>query len=58
MLYADAAEAIVARKLGQKVDPLALDFPDVADGVRTMEFIDAALESARTGAWVDCQPAV
>ena len=34
VLYADAAEAIVARKLGQIPDRLALDFPTVADGAR------------------------
>ncbi len=53
VLYADAAEAIVARKLGKEPDRLALDFPTVEDGARTMKFIDAALESSRTGGWVD-----
>ncbi|MCB1488672.1 MAG: Gfo/Idh/MocA family oxidoreductase [Bauldia sp.] len=57
VLYADAAEAIVARKLGVKPDPLALDFPTVEDGARTMQFIAAALESAHTGGWVDYQVA-
>jgi predicted dehydrogenase len=54
VLYADAAEAIVARRLGEKPDPLALDFPTVVDGAHTMKFIVSALESARTGGWVDC----
>lgn len=57
VLYADAAEAIVARKLGETPDRLALDFPDVEDGARTMLFIAAALESAGTGGWVDYQVA-
>ena len=57
VLYADAAEAIVARKLGEKPDRLALDFPTVEDGARTMQFIAAALESARSGGWVDYQVA-
>ena len=53
VLYADAAEAIVARKLGKQPDRLALDFPTVEDGAYTMKFIAAALESSATGAWVD-----
>jgi predicted dehydrogenase len=57
VLYADAAEAIVARKLGEKPDPLAMDFPNVEDGARTMQFIAAALESAQSGGWVDYQVA-
>ncbi len=54
ILYADAAEAIVARCLGAKPDRLVLDMPTVEDGVRTMKFIEAALESSRIGGWVDC----
>jgi predicted dehydrogenase len=54
VLYADAAEAIVARKLGKKPDRLALDFPTVEDGAYTMKFIAAALESSAKGSWVDC----
>ena len=54
VLYADAAEAIVARKLGKAPNRLALDFPRAADGVETLRFIAAAVESSRTGAWVDC----
>ncbi|MCB1497868.1 MAG: Gfo/Idh/MocA family oxidoreductase [Bauldia sp.] len=57
VLYADAAEAIVARKLGEQPDRLALDFPTVEDGARTMQFIAAALESVHTGGWVDYQVA-
>ena len=55
VLYADAAEAIVARKLGKKPNRLALDFPGVVDGAHTLKFIAAAVESARTGTWVDCR---
>jgi len=54
-LYADVAQAIVARRLGVAVDPLALDFPTVEDGARTLRFIEAALESSRGGGWVDCR---
>jgi len=53
-LYAEAAEAIVARRLGNKPDPAALNFATVEDGARTMKFIDAALESSRSGKWADC----
>lgn len=54
VLYADAAEAIVARKLGEKPNRYAVvDMPTVEDGARTMKFIAAALESSRTGTWVD-----
>ena len=55
VLYAEAAEAIVARHLGKKPDPAALNFATVEDGARTMKFIDAALESSRAGKWVDCR---
>jgi predicted dehydrogenase len=55
VLYADAAEAIVARKLGRKPDRLALDFPTAEDGAHTMKFIAAAVESSETGGWVDCR---
>ncbi len=54
-LYANAAEAIVARRTGQPCDPMALDFPTVLDGAKGMKFIEAAVESSRTGAWVDCR---
>jgi predicted dehydrogenase len=55
VLYAEAAEAIVARRLGQKPDPAALNFATVEDGARTMKFIDAALESSRASKWLDCR---
>ena len=55
VLYAEAAEAIAARRLGETPDPAALDFATVEDGARTMKFIAAALESSRTGGWVDCR---
>ena len=52
VLYAEAAEAIVARRLGHSAAPA---FPTVEDGARTMKFIDAALESSRSGRWADCR---
>jgi predicted dehydrogenase len=56
VLYRDAAEAIVARRLGRAPDPLALDFPTVEDGARGVRFIEAGVESARAGGrWTDCR---
>ena len=58
-LYADAAEAIVARRTGRAPDPLALDFPTVEDGARGVRFIEAAVESSRAGGrWTDCRLAL
>jgi predicted dehydrogenase len=51
-LYADAAEAIAARRAGTRADPLALHFPNAVDGVRGVAFVEAAIESSdRHGAW-------
>jgi predicted dehydrogenase len=58
-LYADAAEAIVARRTGRMPDPLALDFPTVEDGARGVRLIEAAVESSRAGGrWTDCRLAL
>lgn len=55
-IYRDAADAILARRTGQAPNPLALDLPTVLDGVRGMKFIEAAIESSRSGVWADCRP--
>jgi predicted dehydrogenase len=56
-VYADAAEAIAARRAGVAADPLALHFPDARDGVLGVEFVDAAMaSSAAGGAWTDTSP--
>lgn len=53
-LYADAAEAIAARRAGRRCDPLALHFPNARDGVLGVRFVDAAIASSRAGgAWTD-----
>jgi predicted dehydrogenase len=58
-LYADAAEQIVARRLGEKPDPLALDMPIVEDGARGVRFVEAAVQSHRDGGrWTDCRLAL
>jgi predicted dehydrogenase len=55
-LYADAAEAIVARRTGTRPDPLALDFPTVEDGARGVKFVEAAVDSGRNGGrWIDAR---
>lgn len=55
-VYADAAEAIAARRSGRAADPLALHFPTVEDGARGVRFVEAALASTRAGGgWVDCR---
>jgi predicted dehydrogenase len=55
-LYADAAEAIAARRSGTAADPLALVFPDAFDGLMGVRFLAAALESsAAGGTWVACR---
>jgi len=51
-IYADAAEAIAARRSGVEPDPLALVFPNAVDGVRGVAFVEAAITSSRNnGAW-------
>ena len=55
-IYADAAEAIAARRSGRTPDPLALHFPTVEDGARGLRFEEAALaSSAAGGGWMDCR---
>ena len=54
-LYSDAAEAIAARRTGQRADPLALHFPDAFDGLQGVRFVDSVIRSsAANGAWVHC----
>jgi predicted dehydrogenase len=48
-LYADAAEAMAARRAGQTPDPLALHFPTAHDGWMGMRFVDAVMRSSDGG---------
>ncbi len=51
-VYSDAAEAIAARRSGRTPDPMALHFPNALDGLRGVEFVDAAVRSStNNGAW-------
>lgn len=55
-LYRDAADAIVARRLGQQPDPLALWYPTALDGARGNALIEAAIDSSENGGrWTDCR---
>lgn len=51
-IYSEAADAIVARRVGSTPAPEVL-FPTIEDGVRGVEFVDACVRSsARNAAWV------
>jgi predicted dehydrogenase len=51
-IYSDAAELVRAHKEGREPDPLALLAPGIADGVRGVRFIEAAVASSRKdSAW-------
>lgn len=56
-IYAEVARAIIAARSGAAPDP-AVNFPTVADGVKGVAFIAAAVKSAGKGAvWVPLTPA-
>jgi len=56
-IYSDAAEAIAARRSGIDPDPLAMYFPNAVDGAIGLRFVEAVIESNRTGgAWTDATP--
>ena len=48
-------ERVLSQCAGKQPNRLALDFPNVIDCAHTMKFIAAAVESSRTGTWVDCR---
>lgn len=51
-IYSEAANAIVAHRDGKPCDP-AVVYPNVMDGLRGVEFVDACVRSsARNAAWV------
>ncbi len=52
-IYSEAAKAIVAKRSGQPLDD-EVHFPDIDDGLRGMQFVDACVRSAKhNAAWVD-----
>jgi hypothetical protein len=48
-LYRDVAEQLHARWQGRDANPLACTVPGVEDGLRGMQFINAAVASSRAG---------
>ena len=46
--YVNFADTVRARLTRTKPDPLALDFPDVKDGLRGMQFIETVLASTKS----------
>jgi len=49
-IYSDVAEQIAARIEGREPDPASLLVPTVADGLRGVQFISAAVDSSRNSA--------
>jgi predicted dehydrogenase len=47
-IYCNFADTLRAHLAGEKPDPLALDFPNVDDGLRGMLFIETVLKSAKS----------
>lgn len=47
-IYMNFAKAVRDYKPGKKIDPAKYDFPDVADGVRGMQFIEAVIKSSKS----------
>jgi predicted dehydrogenase len=54
-LYGELASDRMLRALGDAPPPRL--YPGIDDGVHTMAFIEACVESARRGAWVDVEAA-
>lgn len=52
-IYLNFADTVMARMEGREPDPLALDFPGIEEGLRGMAFIQAMVNSATTGKWVN-----
>ncbi len=52
-IYRNAGRVIGARIVGDESDPRDHDFPDHADGLAGMRFIEGVLASASREAWVD-----
>lgn len=48
-IYKDAADSIACRIAGAETDPLAMTFPDSFDGLMGVRFVDAVINSSRSG---------
>jgi len=53
-LYLEFAVAIQARREGRELPTDFLAYPTIADGVEGMRFVEAAIKSNLTDAWVSC----
>src|SRR5258706_4902422 len=54
-IYSDAAEAISARRSGNRANPLALYFPNSKDGLLGVRFVNSVIESSKAnGKWPRC----
>lgn len=54
-IYSDVAEAIAARRNGVHANPLAMHFPNSADGLCGVKFVSKVMESSNErGKWVKC----
>ena len=53
-LYLEFAVAIQARREGTELPADFLAYPTIADGVEGMRFVEAAIKSNHTDAWVSC----
>jgi predicted dehydrogenase len=53
-LYLEFAVAIQARREGRELPTDFLAYPTIADGVDGMRFVEAAIKSNLTDAWVSC----
>ncbi len=51
-IYISVAKAIIAKKSGKDLLKSKFDFPTVEDGARGVQFINKAVESAKSGKWV------
>jgi predicted dehydrogenase len=54
-LYTEMAVAIDARRSGRVLPKGLVAYPTVEDGAKGVKFVEASVESNRTGAWVDCR---
>jgi predicted dehydrogenase len=52
-IYADFAEQVAARLTGVPADPLTRLAPSGWDGVDSLAFVEACLESAQRGSWIE-----
>ncbi len=54
-IYRNAGRTIAAKIAGEQPGPFDTDFPTVQDGAIGVHFIQKAVESGKTGGWVDAR---